>query len=320
MLRLMVLNIDHLIKPSHQQRIVSGWGRLRRTVPMQAVMSLLDNRGFLQSAYMAYMAILSLFPLIIALSALASLFGNAQTVTALVHYVFEYTPPEVAQVLVPIIQEVLGTPREGVFTVAFLGALWTASGGVEMLRDGLNRAFEVKETRPLWRRRAQGIVFILAIGALILLASVIIVLGPALLALADRWFGLSAEIAQVWHALRYAAGGLALLAMFSVVYYFLPNVRLPFGAVMPGAATATLIWLLLGSAFSFYLRYAGSYSVTYGSLAGILITLLFFQFSALIFLFGAEVNQALWNRRAQAEPRLETPATAVYDVHTEVRI
>lgn len=311
----MTQKIDQGLFATYQAAIVSVGKRLKNMLLIKALLGVFENNGFRQAAYMAYMALLTLFPFIIAMSALASLYGSPEIISRLMNYTFTYMPAEVAETLSPIIQEVLGTPREGVLTFAFIGTLWTASNGINILRLSLNQSFGVAEMRPYWKRRLQDIIFILAIGGFILLASLAIVLGPVLLGIADRWFHITPEMEQLWNLLRYALGAFLLLAMFTAVYHFLPNIRLPLSVILPGAGAATVLWLLLGSAFSLYLTYAGNYSLTYGSLAGILIALLFFQFSALIFLLGAEISQALHERRlSRLGKPLVTPVTESYEI------
>jgi len=79
---------------------------------------------------------------------------------------------------------------------------------------------------------------------------------------------------------------------------------------MPGAWLATFLWITLASLFSLYLSKAGNYSVTYGSLGGIVITLLFLQFSALIFLFGAEFSAVIAQRRRSPTEKVASPRRA----------
>ena len=92
---------------------------------------------------------------------------------------------------------------------------------------------------------------------------------------------------------RYGAGVLVLVVTATVFYRLLPNTPLRLKTVLPGAVLASGLWLVMATGFSIYLNQLGSYSVTYGSLGGVITTLMFFYVSAALFIFGAEFNAAL---------------------------
>jgi membrane protein len=89
-----------------------------------------------------------------------------------------------------------------------------------------------------------------------------------------------------------------LYLVVALLYRWLPSRHLPRREILPGAAVTVVLWVVLASLFSFYLQTLARFSVTYGSLGGIVLTLMFFYLSALIFVFGAEVNSA--RRRTEA--------------------
>ena len=100
---------------------------------LDAGVRLVQHEGFELSGYIAFTAILSLFPFLIFLTALAGFLGNAASADQVIATVFELAPPEVAQVLAPILRDVLTQQHGGLATVSILFALWTASSGVEAL-------------------------------------------------------------------------------------------------------------------------------------------------------------------------------------------
>jgi membrane protein len=102
----------------------------------------------------------------------------------------------------------------------------------------------------------------------------------------------------MYEALRYLVAIGLLYLVVALLYRWLPSRHLPRREILPGAAVTVVLWLVLAGLFSFYLQNLGRFSVTYGSLGGIVITLMFFYISALIFIFGAEINSA--RRRTEA--------------------
>lgn len=258
-----------------------------------AGLQLLKHEGFELSGYIAFTAILALFPFLIFLTALAGFVGDAQSADRIISTLFELSPPEVAQVLAPILRDVLTQQRGGLMTISILFALWTASSGVEALRTLLNRCYDVRETRAFWRTRPESVVIVIAGAGLALVLSIALVLGPVIwkvvteyLPVGDAWF-------LPWVVVRY--GLAAVLAAVGLVglHRVLPNCHQPMRRVWPGAATTALLWLATAALFSVYVDNFASYSVTYGSLGGAIMALMFFYVSAIIFAFGAELNASL---------------------------
>jgi membrane protein len=254
---------------------------------------LLEHEGFELSGYIAFTAILALFPFLIFLTALAGFVGDAQSADRIISTLFELSPSEVAQVLAPILRDVLTQQRGGLMTVSILFALWTASSGVEALRTLLNRCYDVRETRAFWRTRPESVVIVIAGAGLALVLSIALVLGPVIwkvvtgyLSVGDAWF-------LPWVLMRYGLAAVLVAVGLVGLHRMLPNCHQPMRRVWPGAATTALLWLATAALFSVYVDNFASYSVTYGSLGGVIMTLMFFYVSAIIFAFGAELNASL---------------------------
>ncbi len=113
---------------------------------------------------------------------------------------------------------------------------------------------------------------------------------------------------SLYELVRYGVGAGVLFTLTVTLYILLPNIELRLRDVLPGAVFAVVVWILVAEAFSWYLRNFARYSVVYGSLAGIVLTLLFFYISAAIFIFGALFNSALLEARtAAARAKLREP-------------
>lgn len=272
----------------------------RRWTPMavlrligDASLRMLEHEGFELSGYIAFTAILALFPFLIFLTALAGFVGDAQSADRVISTLFEMAPSEVAEVLAPILRDVLTQQHGGLMTISILFALWTASSGVEALRTLLNRCYGVRETRAIWRTRPESVVIVIAGASLALVLSVALVLGPVIwkvvtefLLVGDAWF-------LPWVAVRYGLAAVLVAVCLIGLHRMLPNCHQPMRRVWPGAATTALLWLATAALFSVYVDNFASYSVTYGSLGGVIMTLMFFYISAIIFAFGAELNASL---------------------------
>lgn len=260
----------------------------------RAVQHLTSHDGIELAGFIAYTVLVSLFPFIIFLLSLAGFFGNAELAHNVINAAFEALPAEVAETLVPIVEEIFAKKQPGLLTVGIVGTIWATSAGVEALRLGILRGWNITETRPVWRRRLTSLGFValaafgaLAVGAIVIFAPMVMHWLEHLFFLEDTLFTLLATL------LRLALAAALLTGLAGFLYSALPALTIPWRYVWRGALFFSVSWIALASLFSFYLSQSGDYSVTYGSLGGIVITLLFMHFSTILFLLGVELNAAL---------------------------
>jgi membrane protein len=287
-------------------------------VVFDAVVRFLNDNSLIYAGYIAYIALFALFPFIIFLTALGSVLGQGEAAARFIDYMVEGMPYEVASTLEPAIEEITREPRTGLLTISIVITLWFASNGVEALRYALNEAYNVEETRPFWRARLESLALTVLLSAGAILSMVAIIAGPFIWALLEWVLIVPSFYGWLYGVSRFAFGLVVLYAVISLLYFILPNRSLRKREVFPGAALAVAIWVLTASLFSLYLQSLAQYSLTYGSLGGIVVTLLFFYISACIFIFGAQINAA-WRRRDVARrahaaaTRTERMTTAMVD-------
>ncbi len=246
--------------------------------------------GLELGGHLAFIGLLSLFPFLIFLTALAGFLSDEQSAERFVSLMLDFLPRDVAGTLTPVAREILSTERAGLLTLGVIGSLWPASSGIETLRSVLNTVYRVERWRPIWWRRLQALALVGALALALLAASVALVLGPALWRLMTGMLGLDLGSGMVWLVTRYAVGVTFLLAVVLALHRWLPNVRQSWAFILPGALVTLALWVAVSSALSFYFGHFANYSATYGTLGGIVMTLLFFYAAALAFIYGAEVN------------------------------
>jgi membrane protein len=267
-----------------------------------------DNAWVL-AGHIAYMGLFAIFPFLIFLLALAGAMGQGDAARESVELALSLLPPDVANAIFPAINEVRNAPHAGLMTVSGLVTIWTSSSGIETLRHALNLAYDVADPPSFWRSRLESILLtILAAGTLIA-ATVLLVVLPLSLDVAAWFLAQPLHYEQFNDGLRYLAGTGILLLLLMALYRVLPNVRLRPLEIVPGALVAWGLWVGVQEAYSLYLRSVPSYSITYGSLGGIVVTLFFFYISALLFIFGAEINSVLkrWRDNREAGRRRAGP-------------
>jgi membrane protein len=153
--------------------------------------------------------------------------------------------------------------------------------------------YEVEEDRPFWKVYGLSIFMSLAVIVLLVGALVLVIFGESIGVRVADLVGLGSLFATLWSIVQWPVVALVVLFAFALIYYFAPAVKQRFRWISPGSILAFVFWLIFSLLFSLYTSIAGSYNETYGSLAGVIVLMLYVYYSALIMLIGAEVNQVI---------------------------
>jgi membrane protein len=252
------------------------------------------NDGFIHAGNLAYLSILALFPFFILATAIAQLLGQSADGQKTVATVLAKLPPQVAGVLSGPVSEVLTARTGALLWFGAIVGLWTAASFIETIRDILRRAYGVKFCAPFWTYRLGSIGLILA-AVLVLMAAfgASVVLSSLHHVVVDRLPG-SSGIATRLGFYRIAPA----VALFVTFYFTLlaltPSRYRKVGCrKWPGALLITAWWLATAELLPVALGLLGGYEITYGSLAGVMIALIFFFLIGLGVVTGAELNAAL---------------------------
>jgi membrane protein len=239
------------------------------------------------SQQVAYSSLLAFFPAVVFLVGLLGLIGAYDTLQDFLNPV----APQAVTDLIQTLQEDTGGGSVTALVVGAFGAVWAASGAMGSIVKAVNRAYERMETRPFWKVRLIAIVLVVASGLVLAGTLLLIVVGgPLGDAIAKRaHFG--GAWSWIWGLARWPIAFTVVLFFFALVYYLAPNVdQRAWKWVTPGSLMGGVMWLALSGLFALYTALSGSFSKTYGSLAGGVILLLWLNYSAWAILFGAELN------------------------------
>ena len=268
----------------------------------RAVKEFKEDRGTLTAAGMAFYWFLSIFPLVVAGAGMLGLFNvSGDTIAKITKSITDALPGGVGQILVDAVKNASEQSDGAVFAVLFglALALWSASAGCVGIQLGLDVAYDVRDDRKFVKKRLVAFELMLAMLVLGGAATALIVFGAPLGdALRDNLpFG--SAFVVLWTALRWIGGIAALTGLFATIYYLAPNRDTPRWVwVSPGGILATLIWLTASLGFSIYVSQFGKYSETYGSLAGVVVLLLWLYLTGLAVVLGGELNAELERQSA----------------------
>jgi membrane protein len=263
---------------------------LRRTVR-----EFIDDGSSDLAAALTYYAVLALFPALLAIISLLGLIGQDQQGTDALMQTIRDVAPSAADTLQDVVTQLTQSQSSG-FTliIGILGALWSASGYVGAFGRAMNRIYEIDEGRPFYKLRPVMLLITLIAVLLAALVSVaLVVSGPVARAIGTA-IGLGDTAVTIWNIIKWPLILAVVVLVVAILYYATPNVKQPkFRWISIGAGIAVVVWILASLGFGLYVANFSNYNKTYGSLAGVIIFLLWLWITNLALLFGAEVDSEI---------------------------
>ena len=266
------------------------------------------------AAALTYYAVLALFPALLAIVSILGLVGQGQQGTDALMNVIRQMAPSAADTVQGVVSQLTQTQSVGFgLAVGVLGALWSASGYVGAFGRAMNRVYEIDEGRPFYKLRPVMLVITLvAVILAALVALALVISGPVARAVGSA-IGLGDTAVAVWNIAKWPVILGVVILVVAILYYATPNIRQPkFRWVSVGAVIAIAVWIVASVGFGFYIANFSSYNKTYGSLAGVIVFLLWLWITNLALLFGAEVDSEIERGRQlqagiEAEETLQLP-------------
>jgi YihY family inner membrane protein len=274
----------------------SWWAAVKRTLREFRIDNLSD-----WAAALTYYAVLSIFPALLVLISLIDLAGQG-TIQALLDNLGRVAPGSVNDILATAIRNLQQT-RGSAGVLALVGlaaALWSASGYIAAFMRASNAIYDVPEGRPIWKTLPIRIGVTVVVMVLLAVSAVAVVATGGLADRIGRILGLGSAAVTAWDIAKWPVLLFIVSFMFALLYWASPNARQGFRWVTPGGILAVVVWVLASVAFALYVANFGSYNKTYGSLASVIIFLVWLWLSNTAILLGAELNAELERSRAIA--------------------
>jgi membrane protein len=253
------------------------------------------NDGFSHAGNLAFLSLLTLFPFFIVLATVAGSLGRTDYGMRAVSGFLRLLPPDVAALVAKPIADVTEVRAStGLLTLGILVTLWTVTNFIETIRDIIRRAYDTPAAVSLWRYRIASLLFVFAAVFLMLLAfAAQVVLTGAETFVAELMPQTNAFVRGL--GFRRAVPAAALfIALYAIFLALTPQRFRGIGyAVWPGALVTTVTWVGTTMGMPWALGLFGGYSLTYGSLAGVIVALLFFYIIGIGLVAGAHLNAAL---------------------------
>jgi len=294
----------------------SWWAAVKRTFGEFKKDDLGDR-----AAALTYYGVLSIFPAMLVVISLVGLGGRSVS-EGLIKNLGDLAPGPAKEILVNALTELQRSQTEAGFVALFslALALWSASGYVAAFMRAANVVYDVPEGRPIWKTLPIRVAVTLVTLVLLSISAIAVVVSGPLAEKAGDLVGLGSEAVTTFDIVKWPVLILMVSFLFALLYWASPNAKQGFRWVTPGGFLAILLWLAASAGFAFYVANFSSYNKTYGSLAGIIVFLVWLWISNIAILFGAELNAELERGRAittghpaKEEPYMELRDTRALD-------
>ncbi len=252
------------------------------------------NDGFIHAGNLAYLALMTVFPFFIVAAAIASVFGQSEETQRAVASFLYVLPPDVADILRQPISDVLSARTGSLLWLGALIGLWTVGSFIETIRDIFRRAYGTVFSNPFWRYRLGSLVVIIGSVVLALLSFLI----QGVLTAAEQFIYRLVPFAQDlagWVGIARLIPGVVMFGALYMLFYSVTPSKYRYSKCpkWPGALFTAIWWISMTAGLPLILSNLGGYDLTYGSLAGVVVALLFFFLIGLGIVFGAHLNAAL---------------------------
>ena len=266
-----------------------------------------------RSAALTYYSVLAIFPGLIVLVSLLGVLGNENTVDALLRIVGDLGPSSAVDTLRGPLEKIVDSSGSAGIALVFGSAiaLYSASGYIGAFIRATNEIWEVDEERPFYKLRPLQILITLAMVLVLTVVLFIVVLSGPLLDAIGAELGVGDTALQIWSIGRWPLLFAVVVTVIALLYRVSPDAKhAGLRWIVPGSGLATVLWLIASAGFNLYVSNFGSYANTYGSLAGIVIFLIWLWLTNQAILFGAQFAAEL-ERTAHAAAVPYPPGQAV---------
>jgi membrane protein len=282
-----------------------------------------------RAAALTYFGVLAIFPGLLVLVSIMGLIGRSN-VQSLLNNLQQVAPGGVSTFLRTVLEQVQG--RAGAATIgAIVGviiALWSASGYIAAFMRASNAIYDVDEGRPIWRTAPVRLGVTVTVVVMLVACSLIVVITGSVARQVGHALGLGNGLVLAWQIVKWPVLLVLVSLMFSLLYWACPNVKQPkFRWITPGGALAVVIWLAASALFALYVSFSSSYNKTYGSLAAIIIFLVWLWITNIAILLGVEFDAESQRQRLveagmpeRVEPFVDLRDTAKLDDAEKERV
>ncbi|MFF3500552.1 YihY/virulence factor BrkB family protein [Streptomyces sp. NPDC003247] len=255
-----------------------------------------------RAAALTYYGVLSLFPALLVLVSLLGVAGRSAT-DQVMENVRKLAPGSARDIISDAVQQLQGRGGVGsiMAVVGIVLAVWSASGYVAAFIRSANAVYDMPEGRPVWKVLPVRVGVTVVLLVLAVISALIVVFTGGLARRAGEALGIGDTALTVWSIAKWPVLVVLVTMMIALLYWAAPNVKgRGFRWITPGSVLALLIWMIASAGFAFYAANFASYNKTYGTLAGVIVFLVWLWITNIAILLGLEFDAEMARQRAVA--------------------
>lgn len=251
------------------------------------------------AAALTYYGVLSIFPALLALVSVLGLLGSS-TIKPLIDNLGSLAPGAARDILNSMLTQLQSSQGKAglALIIGIAVALWSASGYIAAFMRASNAVYDIGEGRPVWKTLPTRLAITLVVIVLLAAMAVGVIFTGTLAKKAGEVLGVGDTAITVWNIAKWPVLILLFSLVLALLYWASPNVKRGFRWVSPGSILAVVIWIIASALFALYVANFSSYDKTYGSLAAVIIFLIWLWISNIAILLGLEFNAELERGRA----------------------
>lgn len=249
-----------------------------------------------RAAAMSYYLLLSIFPFLIFM---INLLGYIPIIhiNKFLHSFDDLIPRSAFAMIESIITSAISEKSISLTVISFAFTLWSSSRAVRVFIKGINKSYNLNETRSFLKLLLVSFYFTIELIVLIVSSMVFLLYGEKVGYLIFKFVGLSKIFIPIWNLIRYSFVIAITIWIVTSLFRYGPNKKITIIEAMPGAVLSIFGWILVSVVFSFYTNNFSNYQVIYGSIGGIIALLTWFYLSSWIMLLGCEINAYIYYKQ-----------------------
>ena len=252
------------------------------------------------SASLTYYLLFAIFPLLIFVSTLLGVLEL--DITSITAVLAPILPSDVVDIIRTYLEYVAANQSRQLLWFSLVFSIWFPMRSTGCLMHSLRKAFGRSAPENILLGQLRTLLFTIWMIFVIGLTLALVVVGRRALYFLSGFLPLSETFISVWGYLRFIILGLVMAISLGILYQLALGQRRPLREVLPGVGSSLAAWLLLSMAFSYYVENMARYAQLYGSIATIVVVLLWLYMSGQVLILGAELSASLIHRKKHAAP------------------
>ena len=267
----------------------------------RVINAVVSNDFFGMASEMGFMSVLGIFPAMLFLTAVCAWVGKHEFMAPVFATMSTFMPDDVYNLIITVLNEVMFYSKGGFWAaLGFIITLILTTNTVAIILKGMNRAYQVEETRSFLYTRMLSLLMVIVDTVLFFFAIDMIIFGKLFLNFCVNYLNLGKDAADLWMFLRWPVSFVFLYVIAFLQYYILPDLKGPeilkLKSTVPGTFFFCIFWLVGSWGFSVYINSWHTYNFVYGTIGAFAVLMVWMYYSSILILIGAEINSQVYNR------------------------